>query len=60
MTFANGSVQKVIGYTDAAGKARGALPVTAATPKGTVRVSARTQAASVIRTSTTSCAPRLI
>jgi hypothetical protein len=54
MTFADGSVLRLTGYTDAAGRAGAALPVTAVTPKGTVHVSARTQAASVIRTSMTS------
>jgi len=54
LTFANGTVQKLVGYTDTTGKAVGTLPITDATPKGTVKVSAKTQSGSVTRTSTTS------
>jgi hypothetical protein len=54
LTFANGTVQKLVGYTDATGKAVGTLAITDATPKGTVKVSAKTQSASVTRISTTS------
>ena len=54
LTFANGSVLKTVGYTDATGKALMTVPITSATPKGTVKVSAKTQAAGVTRYSTTS------
>ncbi len=54
LTFANGSVLKTVGYTDVNGKAVMTLPITSATPKGTVKVSAKTQAAGVTRYSTTS------
>lgn len=54
LRFANGTVQKVVGYTDARGRAVTTVPITSATPKGTVRVSAKTQSGSVWRTSTSS------
>jgi hypothetical protein len=54
LTFANGTVLKAVGYTGTTGKAVLSVPITAATPKGTVKVSAKTQAAGATRYSTTS------
>lgn len=54
LTFGDGHVQKIIGYTDALGRAVTRLPITDGTPLGIVKVSARTQSGSVWRTSTTS------
>ncbi|MFL5712622.1 MAG: zinc dependent phospholipase C family protein [Chloroflexota bacterium] len=54
ITFANGTIQKLVGYTDPTGKALATLPITDATPMGTAKVSAKTQSASVTRTSSTS------
>jgi hypothetical protein len=52
-TFSNGSVLKTVGYTNSLGKAVTTLPITVATPKGTVHITARTQSGSVNRSSTT-------
>ncbi|MEO8437118.1 MAG: hypothetical protein ABI562_01575 [Chloroflexota bacterium] len=54
LTFGDGHVQKISGYTDALGRAVTRLPITDSTPLGIVKVSARTQSASVWRTSTAS------
>jgi hypothetical protein len=54
LKYANGTVQRLTGYTDAGGKAVTYLPITEETPKGLVSVSAKTQSASVTRTSSTS------
>ena len=52
-TFADGSVLRTTGYTNADGRAYSSLAVTEATPKGKVTVRARTQAGGVYRISTT-------
>jgi hypothetical protein len=43
------AIARTSGYTDAEGRARSSLPVTAATPRGTITVTARTSAASINR-----------
>ena len=53
-TFADGTVLKTTGDTNADGRAYSTLGVTEATPKGKVSVRARTQAGGVYRISTTS------
>jgi hypothetical protein len=54
LTFANGSVVKGSGYTNVYGRTLMTLPITGKTPKGLVRIVARTQSASINRTSTSS------
>jgi hypothetical protein len=54
LTYENGKVVTGSGYTNVQGRAFMSLPITDATPKGLVRVVARTQSASVNRTSTSS------
>ena len=53
-TFRDGKVVKGSSYTNAQGRAAMSLPITAAMSKGLVSVVARTQSASVNRTTTTS------
>jgi hypothetical protein len=53
-TFRNGKVVKGSSYTNAQGRASMSLPITDAMSKGLVRVVARTQSASVNRTTTSS------
>jgi len=53
-TFRNGKVVKGSSYTNAQGRAAMSLPITAAMSKGLVSVVARTQSASVNRTTTSS------
>jgi hypothetical protein len=43
------AIARTSGYTDAEGRARSSLPITAATPRGTITVTARTSAASINR-----------
>jgi hypothetical protein len=54
LTFHNGKVVKGSGYTNAQGRVGMALLITGGTPKGLVSIVARTQSASVNRTSTSS------
>ena len=49
--FSDGSVRKTVGTTNAKGKARTTMLITSGTPKGTVKITARTQSARVHRTS---------
>ncbi|MBA3235146.1 MAG: hypothetical protein H0T59_04005 [Chloroflexi bacterium] len=53
-TFNDGSVKKTVGTTNSKGKARTTMLITSGTPKGTVKITARTQSARVHRTSYTS------
>ena len=41
------TIAKTSGYTDAEGRARSTLPITADTTRGTITVTARTSAASI-------------
>jgi hypothetical protein len=54
LTFANGSVVKGSGYARTDGISLMDLPITGRTPKGLVTIVARTQSASINRTSTSS------
>ncbi len=53
-TFSDGSVRTSSATTNAKGKARTTMLITSDTPKGTVKITARTQSARVHRTSYTS------
>ncbi len=52
-TFNDGSVKTTVGTTNSKGKARTTMLITSGTPKGTVKITARTQSARVHRTSYT-------
>ena len=43
------TIARTSGYTDAEGRARSGLPITAKTPRGTITVTARTSAGSIKR-----------